>query len=123
MIHNLYFIQRIQPAHIVPKQIAIFSKIYLNFSFFFSSKIYYELFIDSNYSKLSLATGQIRLMVMTMFSYLGSISDIKTCFFAMLFLKTHICDVTAAAPYLSIDFQDVFSVPWPGKHHCSLYHP
>lgn len=50
-------------------------------------------------------------MVMTMFSYLGSISDIKTCFFAMLFLKTRICDVTAAAPYLSIDFQDVFSVP------------
>lgn len=112
MIHNLYFIQRIQPAHIVPKQIAIFSKIYLNFSFFFfSSKIYYELFIDSNYSKLSLATGQIRLMVMAVFSYLGSISDIKTCFSAMLFLKTRICDAAAVAPYLSIDFQDVFSVP------------
>lgn len=36
MIHNLFFIQRIQPAHIAPKQIVIFSKLYLNFSFFFS---------------------------------------------------------------------------------------
>lgn len=40
----------------------------------------------------------------------------------MWFLKTHICDLSA--PYLSIDFQDVFSIPWPGKrHHCTLCHP
>lgn len=32
-----------------------------------TAKIYYELFIDGNYSKLYLATGQIRLMVMTVF--------------------------------------------------------
>lgn len=35
MIHNLYFIQHIQPAQIVHKQIAIFSEIYLNISIIF----------------------------------------------------------------------------------------
>lgn len=61
---------------------------------------------------------------MAVFSYFGGTSDIKTHFFAMWFLKIRICDETAAAPYLSIDFQDVSSIPWPGKfHHCTLCHP
>lgn len=37
MIHNLYFIQHTQPSQIVPKQIAVFSKIYLNFYIIFDS--------------------------------------------------------------------------------------
>lgn len=84
MIHNVYFFQRTQSAQIVHKQIAIFSKIYLTFSITLTAEIYYELFIDSNYSKLSLSTGQVRLMVMAVLSQLGSTSsDIKTYFFAM----------------------------------------
>lgn len=82
------------------------------------------MFIDSSYSKLSLAIGQIRLRVMAVFSYLGGTSDNKTYFFSMWFLKIHICDVTVAATYLSFDFQGVFSIPWPGNcHHYTLCHP
>lgn len=40
---------------------------------------------------------------MAVFSWLGStITDIKIYFLAVWFLKSHICDVSAATPYLSL---------------------
>lgn len=60
---------------------------------------------------------------MTVFSCLGGTSDIKIYLFAIWFLKICICDVTVAAPYMSIDFQNVFSIPWPAKcYQCTLCH-
>lgn len=73
-----------------------------------------------------MAIGQVRLMVMAVFSHLGVTGHIKTqnSFLCHVVSENSYLWWAAAAPYLSIDFQDVFSIPWPGKcHHCTLCHP
>lgn len=50
-----------------------------------------------------LTTSQISLITMAVFSWLGSTTtDIKIYFLAVWFLKSRMCDVTAATPYLSL---------------------